>query len=177
MKLKALTMCLAATAILASCSAPAPSSSSSPASSTQSSASSASAIHYLNFLQDKELRVDIFDIEEGIQFSYGNAALDKAVNTLTLSDNSHFSVNKAAAHEKSFNAIFVAEKNNTEDVHKKCYLGAEGDNLLDWIDLLKNEVVGYDRAYVALSEGEHAKWTKGLNAEMDPIIEAMIGEN
>lgn len=176
MKIRLLPLALAALTLVACGETP---SSSAAESSVESSAKSELVTwKYLNFLEgEKACRIDVFDMEDGLQISYGNTALASATNNVTLDDNAKFSANKDLANEKSFNAIIIAQKKDGSQ-HNKVYGGVEGDHILEWFSTVGNDqVVGYDRAYVAFSLGKPAKWTKGLNTAMDELISALVGEN
>ena len=168
MKLKLLPIIIASMALVACGSKdPTPSQEPIPAPSVQ-------PIKWVNldFLSgENNARFDVFNFEEGLQVSYGNAALVEGTNSLKLNDSSLFSVNKNLEHEKSFNALIVAEthKNGYNQAYQHVYLATEGDHITDLFDIIKNVIVGYERAYIAFSVGE-AKWTKGLNSNLDEFF-------
>ena len=128
---------------------------------------------YLDWMSgDKALRIDLFDIEEGVNFSYGNAALSQSVNNLTIDSNIKVTVNKNVEHEKDFNFIMVRDTKDGSrhviDYNSKI----EGDHIIDFLALDGNAITGCDRCYIAISMGTTPKWTKNLNAKMDADIEA-----
>lgn len=58
------------------------------------------------------------------------------------------------------------------------YLGVEGDHVTElFADNVGNSLVGYQRAYVAISVGNKAKWTKGLNTAMDEYLNIHASTN
>ena len=126
---------------------------------------------YLNFLSvEHNLRVDLFDLPEGLQISYGDAALGQPINDLAINASSQFTINKNLAEEDNFNAIIVKEDGKGRSIIEKL-LGIDGDKLVDFFnESLKDELKDFTRSYVAFSMGDNAKWTKGLNAEMDTDI-------
>lgn len=172
MKFKVLPIILAAMTLVSCGSKDGP-----VATSAEQSTSSepAKVFEFLDFLTgEKNGRIDIFDFEDGLQVSYGDLALVDGTNNFTLNDNSLFTVNKNLEHEKSFNTLVVAEKAGAHyEVHKKGYLGTEGDSLTELFNLIKNEIVGFERAYVAFSVGAKAKWTHNLNAKLDAYFESI----
>lgn len=179
MKLKLLPIIIAAMT-LGACNNGSASSSSSSSEPPATSSTPAPVWEYTDFLSGtNNARFDVFDFEEGFQVNYGNAALTAGTNNLVLNDNSLFSVNKNLDHEKSFNALIVAEK-NTGGVHNgyhQAYLGTEGDSITSLFDIIKNVLVGYERAYVAFSLGTPAKWTTGLNAKVDEYFNSVVNIN
>ena len=178
MKLKILPIIIASMALVGCGSTQPSSSSSSQPSSSQSSSSSseAQAFQFLTFLQNGKARIDIFDFEEGLQASYGNTALSSDINNVDIINNAEFTINKNLDSEKSFNTLVVAEKHTggSDHVYKHAYVGTDGDHISEIFGFLnaslKNQ--GYQRIYVAFSEGTTAKWTKGLNTDMDAYLEA-----
>lgn len=176
MKFKFLSI-IVAVLTLGACNYDAPETSSAASSQPAASSSYTPVWEYTDFISDtNNARFDIFDFEEGLQVSYGNAALVAGTNNTVLNDNSIFSVNKNLDHEKSFNALIVAEK-NTGGVHNgyhQAYLGTEGDSITSLFNLIKNVLVGYERAYVAFSLGTPAKWTTGLNAKVDEYFTSLV---
>ena len=176
MKLNKTLPLMMATLLLASCggNSSAASSYSTGLSVPEQSSQPASVFEWLTFLGDNKVRFDFFNIEEGIQFSYGNSALPNGVNhVVAISDSAHITVNKNTAEDKSANAIFIAERSDGTKALHKANTGIDSTQLVEFFDLVKDALVGYTRAYVAISFGQ-PQWTKGLNDKMDITIEALI---
>ncbi len=126
---------------------------------------------YLDFVADGKVRFDVFDFKDGLQISYGNEALANATNTVSLNNNATISMNKNLANEDSFNMIIIAEKNGSS-AYTHLYLGVEGDHITDLNALVSDSLKTYERAYVAVSIAEKAKWTKNLNTSLDTYLTA-----
>ena len=126
---------------------------------------------YLDFVADGKVRFDVFDFKDGLQISYGNEALANATNTVSLNDNATISMNKNLANEDSFNFIIFAEKRGSS-AYTHLYLGIEGDHITDLNSIVGDSLKTYERAYVAVSVGETAKWTKNLNTALDTYLTA-----
>ncbi len=126
---------------------------------------------YLDFVADGKVRFDVFDFKDGLQISYGNEALANATNTVSLNDNATISMNKNLANEDSFNMIIIAEKKGSS-AYAHLYLGVEGDHITDLNAIAGDSLKTYERAYVAVSVGETAKWTKNLNTALDTYLTA-----
>ncbi len=124
---------------------------------------------YLDFVADGKVRFDVFDFKDGLQISYGNEALANATNTVSLNNNATISMNKNLDNSDSFNMIIIAEKNGSS-AYTHLYLGVEGDHITDLNALVSDSLKTYERAYVAVSVGETAKWTKNLNAALDTYL-------
>ena len=174
-KSRLLTVALA-TLMLASCGAnePAPAATTVPATTSEAS-SAAHQWKYLGFMEDTKVRFDLFDLPEGLQISYGNEALTNGKIT-TLNDKSMLSVNKNLDHDTTLNTLIVAEKSDVDQAYIQGYLGTEGDSLDQFFDIVKNVLVGYQRAYISFSIGKPAKWTKGLNDKIDSYFGALVAE-
>ena len=177
MKLKFLPLCLA-TLALASCGGQSASASglsvSQSASASGFSSSQPATWQYLDFLLDGKVRFDIFDFEEGFQLSYGNAAIAQSGTLLNLDNNSRISANKSLTADKVFNLIVVVEKQSGGAASSRCDVtpGIEGDKIVQYFtEVAGDDLLNYDRAYVAASFGPTAKWTKGLNARLDAYLE------
>lgn len=152
--------------------------STSTSSTVEPSTSVAPSWYYLGFMSDQAtLRVDLFDIPEGLQISYGNTALGQTVNNLMLNANSKFTINKNLTEQDVLNIIIVKEKSNstshqyTIDVNP----AIEGDKLTEYFEeIINKEFAGFDRSYVAFSVGKTVKWTEKLNNNMDREIKGQI---
>ena len=141
--------------------------------STPTSVAPAESWYYLGFLSgDHALRIDLFDIPEGLQFSYGNAALSQSVNNLTVDANTKVTANKNLTEEESINFIIVKDKKDGSRHTLDVSLGIEGNSLQDFLALDGNKLDNCDRVYIAISYGSEAKWTHGLNAKLDEDINA-----
>ena len=129
----------------------------------------------LDFLNSGKVRIDLFDLD--VNVSYGNQALSNPSNVISLSDSAYITFNKNTTANDVYNVIIVAEKINSDGLHTQKYAQIEGSSLLDFQDLIKDQLKGYDRAYVAISKGTTFKWTKGLSAKLDEKIQAITGQN
>ena len=165
MKFKFVPLFLAAMA-LSACGA----SSSQPGTSTTSEPP-AESWYYLDFMQgDKALRVDLFNIPAGLQFSYGNVSLSGKINNTNFDVNTKITVNKNLTAADEFNFIFVKDKKDGSKGSLELNMGIEGDKLQEFLALDGNKFNECDRAYVAISYGSEVKWTTGLNAKLDQDI-------
>ena len=176
MKLNKTLPLMMATLLLASCGGNSSAASSNPTGLSVPAESSqpASVFEWLTFLGDKTVRFDFFNIEAGVQFSYGNSALPNTVNNvITISDSANITVNKNTAEDKNGTAIFIAERSDGTKALHKANTGIDTTHLVEFFDIVKDELVGYTRAYVAISFGQ-PQWTKGLNDKMDITIEALV---
>ena len=72
--------------------------------------------------------------------------------------------------------MIVAEKVGTENLHTRVNKEIEGSNLLNFQELMKDELVGYDKAFVSITKGTAIKWTKGLSTKLDDKIRALSGQ-
>ena len=170
MKIKLLPLALAALALV-SCGG---NSGSSTADSSIDSDASVKTWTWLDFLQnDKTFRFDLFDIAEGIQFNYGNNAVTASGTILTMDDNARIGVNKNTETDMVFNAIIVVEK-STGAHYASVTKGLDSTRLTEVLGLLGDDLSGYDRGYVSFSMGNTAKWTQGLNSDLDTYIRARI---
>ena len=124
---------------------------------------------YLDFVADGKVRFDVFDFKDGLQISYGNQALADSINTVSINANSTISMNKNLDNSDSFNFIIFAEKKGSS-AYTHLYLGVEGDHITDLNSLVGDSLKTYERAYIAVSVGETAKWTKNLNAALDTYL-------
>ena len=132
---------------------------------------------YLTFVPTGELRIDTFDMPDGFNVKYGNTTHLDAINYVSLDDQLVLSVTKNLANEDSVNVVIIAEKQGTK-VYAHMYLGVEGDHVTElFADNVGNSLVGYQRAYVAISVGNKAKWTKGLNTAMDEYLNIHASTN
>ena len=167
---KPLIMLVACAALLSACGSSTPSTSSS-SSEPGSSSEPAFTPTYLSFVDEGKLRIDLFNVD--VNFSYGDTALSQAVNTVNLDANSNVSVNKNSEIEKYYVILFAESKTG----HTVKYLTPEGSKLTEFIELgsFKNFFKNYyegGRGYLAISTGEKAQWTKGLNEKFDAEVEA-----
>jgi len=169
MKFKLLPV-IFASMMLVSCGAGENPSSSVPA---DSSTSQPAFWHYLGFLNDKQVRFDLFDMEEGLQISYGNQALTGINNLATIADTARMTINKNLDPEVKFHMVIVAEKQKAENAYVQVYKAIEADHLMEFFtESCGDDLVGYDRGYITFTIGETPKWTKGLNEKMDEALEA-----
>lgn len=138
---------------------------STPSSSSQSSSQENPDVNVLSFLDKGKARFELYDLD--VNVSYGNQALTAGVNVVELSDSSKITFNKNTTENDVYCLIIVAEMVNSESLHTKAYKQIEGNSLLEFQDLIKNELVGYERAFVTITKGTTAKWTKGLSNKLD----------
>ena len=160
MKIKSLALILASAALLASCGGE---SSSQPAGASSDPASQDVSIDkpQLDFIEKGQVYFDVHDID--VKFSYGNAALVKGANKLALNDNAYLSVEGTS--QQVYNFIIVFESSTGEG--HSIGLAIEGDSLADYLSLKQPELVGKERAFVAISMGKPAQWTHGLSEKLD----------
>ena len=168
---------LAAAAMLASCGGNTPASSadsSAPASSPDASIPAIS--NYLNWVDDNKVVIDLFGFENA-RFTYGNAALASASNTLDLNDASKIGCSTTFTAEDEINFVYVTYKAEGTSFSSAValYAGVEGDKLSEFFDL-KNDLEGAKRGYVAISKGKTVQWTKNKNAAMDRAIEERVSQ-
>jgi len=134
---------------------------------------------YLNFLSgEKTIRFDLFNIEEGILLSYGNASLSESINNLTLDVNSCVTVNKDSTNEKSFTAIYILE-DGTGSSRNHVHGSIEGDHISEFFnDIAKDYLADskFKRAYVAFSMDTSTRWTRGLNENLDAYLDAIFNK-
>lgn len=168
---KPLVMLVACAALLSACGGSTPSTSSAASSEPGSSSEPAFTPTYLSFVEEGKFRIDLFNVD--VNFSYGNTALAQPVNTVNLDANSNVTVNKNSEIEKYYVILFAESKTG----HTVKYLTPEGSQLTEFLELgsFKNFFKNYyegGRGYLAISTGEKAQWTKGLNAKFDAEVEA-----
>jgi len=170
MKFKPLALLVACGALLVSCGTTEPSSA---ASSKASSTTSAEfKPQYLDFVEKGKLRIDLFDVD--VNFSYGNDALSKSVNTVTIAKDSFAVPNKDS--ELVYRIVMFAESET--GYSPKVLSRAEG-SLEEFFSLgsitkFFNNYVGEGRGYAAISTGDAYQWSKGLNAKLDAEITSCI---
>ena len=171
MKLKVLPLLLISTAFLVGCGNKQQSSSAAPAPS--SSSTPVFAPTYLTFIEKGKMRVDIFGAD--VSFSYGNAALPEAVNTVDLRNPAYLTANANSTEDKKYNFLFFAEGPSGHTFKQTV---ADGDDLTTVLELssVKGFFEKYDseRGYIAISVGATPQWTKGLNEKLDAYIQANI---
>ena len=168
-----LTLVLAAAAMLASCGGN--SGTSHPTGlSTPEESSTAQASGYLNWVAEGKIVIDLFDIGEA-RFTYGNAALAQASQTLDLNDSAALACSSQLTENDLFNFVIVTEtaEGTGFSAGAAVYAGIEGNQISAFL-ADHDEFKGKKRAYVAISGGEEVKWTKGKNAEMDAKIQTYL---
>ena len=130
---------------------------------------------YLDFMSgENALRVDLFAIPEGLQFSYGNSALAQSVNTLTFNASTKVTVNKNLENDDLLNLILIKDKKDGSKYSVDVNLAIEGNQLQDFLALDGNALTECDRVYIAISYGADAQWTKNLNTKLDQKIQERI---
>lgn len=170
MKFKPFTLLVMAAGLLVSCNSNEPATSSTTSQAPETS-STPSGPTYLTFVNEGKLRIDLFNVD--VNFSYGNTALSEAVNTVDLAANSFITVNKNSETEKYYVILFAESATR----HSVKYLTPSGPDLMEFVELasFKNyfkDYVGNGRGYLAISTGESAQWTKGLNEKFDAEVDA-----
>lgn len=172
MKLKLLPVILASF-MLGACGGnePAPSSSVQPASST----SEPVKWTYLDFLDNKQVRFEIYDLNSELQISYGNFVLTNTISTSALNDASRMSINKSLTEGDNFHMIIVTEKTGTT-AQAQVIKNIDCTQLKEYFtETAGDDLVGADRAYVTFTMGEKAKWKTGLNADLDAKLTSLVG--
>ena len=130
---------------------------------------------YLDFMSgENALRVDLFAIPEGLQFSYGNSALAQSVNTLTFNASTKVTVNKNLESTDLLNLILIKDKKDGSKYSVDVNLAIEGNQLQEFLALDGNALTECDRVYIAISYGTDAQWTKNLNTKLDQKIQERI---
>lgn len=130
---------------------------------------------YLDFMSgENALRVDLFAIPEGLQFSYGNSALAQSVNTLTFNYSTKVTVNKNLESTDLLNLILVKDKKDGSKYSVDVNLAIEGNQLQEFLALDGNALTECDRVYITISYGTDAQWTKNLNTKLDQKIQERI---
>ncbi len=169
---RTLPLFLIAAAMLVSCGGNS-SSSVTPAASSEASVAPASAL-YLDWVADNKIVIELFDVGEA-RFTYGNAALTKASETLDLSASAKLACSSTLTAADTFNFVYVTEAETATGFNSGAalYAGIEGDKLSDFLSD-NNDLAGQKRAYIAISFGDTVKWTKNKNAAMDAKIQALI---
>lgn len=130
---------------------------------------------YLDFMSgENALRVDLFAIPEGLQFSYGNSALAQGVNTLTFNTSTKVTANKNLESTDLLNLILIKDKKDGSKYSVDVNLAIEGNQLQEFLALDGNALTECDRVYIAISYGADAQWTKNLNTKLDQKIQERI---
>ncbi|MBR1847216.1 MAG: hypothetical protein IJ787_05830 [Bacilli bacterium] len=168
---RTLPLFLIAAAMLVSCGGN--SSSVTPAASSEASVAPASAL-YLDWVEDNKVVIELFDVGEA-RFTYGNAALSKASETLDLAASAKLACSSTLTAADTFNFVYVTEAPTDTGFQAAAalYAGIEGDKLSEFLND-NNDLAGKKRAYIAISFGDTVKWTKNKNAAMDAKIQALI---
>ena len=169
---RTLPLFLIAAAMLVSCGGNA-ATSSTPAASIDSSVAPASAL-YLDWVADDKVVIELFDVDKA-HFTYGNAALTKASETLDLSASAALACSSTLTAADTFNFIYVTEAPTATGFNAAAalYAGIEGDKLSEFLNG-NDDLAGKKRAYIAISFGDTVKWTKNKNAAMDAKIQTLI---
>lgn len=164
---------LAAAAMLASCNANTPASETS-ASSQEPTSSVVPSATYLDWVNDNKIVIDLFNAGEA-RFTYGNAALDQASNTLDLNASASLACSTTLSADQLVNFVIVTETISETGFNAGAavYSAMEGDQLSDFLGD-NEDLKGTVRAYVAISFGNTVQWTKGNNAAMDAKIQQLV---
>ena len=144
------------------------------ATTSATTAESGSSMHYLTFLQDSKLRVDILD-NVGCTFKYGGQALTSG-QVVALNSTAKFTKEGTATPE-TLDFIIVTETGTPEHFTSSVSpsLGILVESLDQWLDeVLSADLQGVNKMYVAISIGGNHKWTKNLNAELDDKLELLV---
>lgn len=164
---------LVAAAMLASCNANTPASETS-ASSQEPTSSVAPSATYLDWVNDNKIVIDLFNAGEA-RFTYGNAALDQASNTLDLNASASLACSTTLSADQLVNFVIVTETISETGFNAGAalYSAIEGDQLSNFLGD-NEDLKGTVRAYVAISFGNTVQWTKNKNAAMDAKIQQLI---
>ncbi len=169
MKFKAIGLLFLSVFCLASCSG---NNESTPGASTSAPESSQTVRYFgnLTFLEQGQARIDLFNID--INISYGNQAITAPYTIVTLNDNANITGSQNTAHEDSYYVLTCFEKSSViEQQVVDCAGGIEGDHILEYLEMLSNDLKGFERAYISICKGAPT-WTHGLNARLDSDLEA-----
>ena len=167
MKIKSFALVLTSVALLASCGGQ--SSSATGLSTPPTETSSASQSSMLNFIPNGKI---YFDVQEtDIRFSYGNAALQVGKNEIAFDASAKLSCSGNPA--QVYNFIYVYE--SLGGYGKTIALGIEPESVVEYLSDDRSEFTGKTRLFVAISSGDKAKWTRGLNADLDAQLDIWTG--
>lgn len=126
---------------------------------------------YLDWVPQNKIVIDLFDVGS-VQFTYGNAALSQASNTLDLSGTASIATSAQLEETQTVNFVYVTEASGFSS-SVAVYSGIKGNELGNFLNE-SDDLSGKVRAYVAISFGSDVQWTKGKNAAMDARIQQFI---
>ena len=168
-----LPLFLIAAAMLASCvgNTPASEPSADPASDTSVAPQ---GDVYLDWVAKNKVVIELFNAGDA-RFTYGNAALSQASNTLDLSDSAALACSSTFTADQVVNFVYVTETADGTGFSSGAavFAGIKGDSISGFLndnDSLKGKVKGY----VAINFGETVTWTKGKNTAMDAKIQSLV---
>ena len=140
-----------------------------------SGTSSAQEAAYLDWVNDGKIVIDLFDDGEA-RFTYGNAALSEASQTLDLDKSAKLACSTTLDASKTYNFIFVTEEATGTGFNAGAglYSAIEGDKLSLFLSDTGEDLKAATRAYIAISFGSTVSWTKGKNAAMDAKIQQLV---
>ena len=138
------------------------------------SSSAAASATYLDWVADNKIVIDLFDAGDA-HFTYGNAALSAASNTLDLNASAALACSSTFTSETLINFVYVTEAATATGFNAGAalYSAIEGDKIADFLKD-SEELKGKTRAYVAISFGSSVQWAKNKNAAMDAKIQQLI---
>ncbi len=168
-----LPLFLIAAAMLASCGGNTPTSETSADPASDTSVAPQGDV-YLDWVAKNKVVIELFNAGDA-RFTYGNAALSQASNTLDLNDSADLACSSTLTADQVVNFVYVTETADGTGFGGGAALaaGIKGDSISEFLndnDNLKGKVKGY----VAISFGETVTWTKGKNAAMDAKIQALV---
>ena len=137
--------------------------------------SSAQEATYLDWVNDGKIVIDLFDVGDA-RFTYGNAALSEASQTLDLNKSAKLGCSTTLDASKTYNVVLVTEAVTGTGFNAGAglYSAIEGDKLSMFFSDTEEELNTATRAYVAISFGSTVSWTKGKNAAMDAKIQQLV---
>lgn len=125
----------------------------------------------LTFIDNNKFRVDVMDDDLGVTFKYNNAAITNKQAMSYVSGGALTIEGEAAYDDLSF--ILVTETGNSSSVFYAP--GILKASLTEYLNSSVNDdLVNGTKVYLAVFHGTPAKWTKGLNADMDARITSAI---
>ena len=119
--------------------------------------------NYLTFMNDNKLRVDIMNNDLGVNFNYGNEAIQSTKET-TLSANTKLSFSGEFTVDK-VNFVIVSDTSTGGSV--SVHAGLDSSYVSEFLS--GYSMNGKTKVYIAVSSGD-INWTKGLNSKMDTQI-------
>ena len=129
----------------------------------------------LSFLNNGQIRFDIMD-DLGVSFKYGDSAITSTQPLNLVKDAAVTFSGELSAESVNF-IVYSEAKDNDSFVcayHPEVLKDSVAEFLESFATDYLNDFVG-GKAYVAISNGaSEGKWTKGLSAELDKIVQEKV---